>query len=375
MNKILPLVDREHADLDTLVYPVSTRARPLAMEEEEATDDDEEGSDIGEAAISVASNDSDHVALNPPTVGSSGSSKVPYVPYGIVFLREIRMGTGVVVPLFRDHRVPMVSDKTLQFIFGRGPEAIADMLFKNQYIITRNPFRTANKTRRTATRIPQELEPSKIFDAASRGVVLRPRPRDEGSDLESDSSDQNTFSEVDIDTRLTTLWHQFLADISAKAPNRRAATESSYCVLTPEQRDNVTDETYRNLRLREYFNDCQYKQATKEEWTAAFDKFWPAEPFVLKTSQNYGSMAYYKSWGDLVSQLTNMDAQVTQTLASIRTELRTRFRQLYWIPNIQADRVWYTKADPKHFKRMCEGDGGKAAAPRVLIRWDKQPII
>ena len=55
--------------------------------------------------------------------------------------------------------------------------------------------------------------------------------------------------------------------------------------------------------------------------------------------------------------------------------LATADAQLHWIPNIQADRIWYTKSDPKHFKRMCEGDGGKAAAPRVLIRWDKQPII
>ena len=46
VGKILPLVDRENADIDTLIFPVSTRARPLAMEEEEDGEDDEE--DVGD---------------------------------------------------------------------------------------------------------------------------------------------------------------------------------------------------------------------------------------------------------------------------------------------------------------------------------------
>ena len=131
MNKILPLVNREDADPDTLVYPASTRARPLVMEEEEAPDDDEM-SEIEDEAISVVSDATDIVLPNPPAVGNTRSSQVPYAPYGIVFLREIRMGNGIVVPRFRDYDVPMVSDKTLQFIFGRSPDAIADVLFTNQ---------------------------------------------------------------------------------------------------------------------------------------------------------------------------------------------------------------------------------------------------
>lgn len=350
MNKILPLVDREGADLDTLVYPVSTRARPLVMEEEESEDEDEEmdDSEREDDNISVASDLSDILLTNPPVVGNAGlSRKVPFAPHGIVFLREIRMGSSTVVPRFRDHSVPMVSDKTLSFVFGRSPDAIADTLFKSRFAIAPHPMRTANKTRRTATRVPpQAPEPQKIFDLAGRGITIPTVPRDDGSDVESDIvEDTRSTPEADIDVRVTDLWRQFLVDISAKAPNRKAATEASYCVLTREQRAAVNEETYRNLRLRDYFRNCQYRTATPVEWKAAFNRFWPVKPFVMQGTQNFGSVRYYSSWGDLVVQLGHLGAPGKVILKSIRRDLQAHFSTLHWIPNVQSDRIWYTKSN------------------------------
>lgn len=264
----------------------------------------------------------------------------------------------------------MITFKTFHYIFGVDRNEVDCEFFRAQLVVPANPHRVANKTRRTATRFTEEAEVPRIFNLAACGYQLPPPMRDEGSDVEDDEPEL-VDAELDIDARLTTLWRQFLVDLTAKAPNRKDATKSSYCRLSKAQRDRVNDATYQNLRLREYFFDCQFRPGNKKEWDAAFDKFWPMKGKVLlQGTQNLPSMTYYLRWGSLISGIED-DA----TIDVMRRDLRTRFNALKWIPNIQSDRVWGTKAaDPKSaFKRL---PGSSASTgPRILIRWGERAII
>lgn len=106
MNKILPLMDWEDANVSTLVYPVSMHIQLLRVDkEEEEGKKGKEGEHLEEENITVASNSSEDLPPNPYTIGISGLlSKVPFIPHSIFFLRA-------------DYTVLIVSEKMLLFIF------------------------------------------------------------------------------------------------------------------------------------------------------------------------------------------------------------------------------------------------------------------
>lgn len=367
MGKILPHVNRVNADVQTLAFPSSTRAQVELPGEEE----DEE--DAQEDNISVNSNDSDEEPPAPvhrPARRDNRPETLPYNPYGIVFLRPIRIGQGTLVPRFHDDGTPMITPQTFRYIFGVDRDDIDNETFRAQLVVPSNPRRVLNRIRLTATRLVEEEEPPRIFNLAERGYELPPVLRDEGSDVEDDEPEEVDEDE-DIDTKLTRIWRQFLVDLSAKVANRRAASQSSYCILSEVDRGRVDDSTYQNLDLREYFSDCQYRTATLRDWDLAFDKFWPEKGSVLTgRPQNFPSMKYYLDWGKLLRATTD-DA----TAQAMRNAIRPLFNALNWIPNVQSDRVWYTKpCRSTLFQRFPESHPNNPG-PRILIRAGQHAII
>ena len=381
MGKILPLVDRGDADIQTLAYPASTRAITHPYEEDGFDENENENENEHERepnlrhnALSIHSDSGsseDEAPSRPvyPQYGArpSRSETVPYNPYGIVFLREIRIGEGVVVPRFRDVAAGMITSKTFRYIFGVERNDIDGQFFKGQMLVPANPGRVSNKTRSTATRIiSDETEAPRIFNLTSRGYHLPPREEDTGSDIGEiinlTDDEDDIDMDGDIDKTLTQLWRQFLVDLTAKVSNRKGALAPSYCILSKPERDRVDDKTYQNLNLRAYFDNCQYRKGTEADWESAFERCWPppGKLLTLKT-QNYPTMKYYISWGALINNRGPVPVE------EMRQSLHDFFFALKWIPNFQADRVWYTKRDPK-FNRFPECDPMEAA-PRILIRW------
>lgn len=379
MGKILPAVNRGDADVDTLAYPARTRARmpELPVEEEE---EDEEGVENPEDAadednMSVNSSPSDaedaHVPIHQHPRHDNRPETLPHNPYGIVFLREIRIGDGTVVPRFQDRSVEMITSKTFRYVFGVDREDVDHTYFRGQLVVPSNPLRVGNKTHRTATRYVEEVEAPRLFNLSDRGYQLPPPIRDNGSDVEDDEPEADDEA-LDIDTKLTTLWRQFLVDLTAKAPNRKGANQGSYCRLTKPQRDRVNDATYQNLRLREYFFHCQFKTGTKGDWDEAFNKYWPEKGKVLVGNpQNLPSMRYYLDWSRWLTEIQDDQAHI---ITVMRKDLKKLFITLKWIPHITSDRVWYTKEDTgSSFQRFPDSEIKNG--PRILIRWGERAII
>jgi hypothetical protein len=89
--------------------------------------------------------------------------------------------------------------------------------------------------------------------------------------------DDGMSGERDIDTELTKLWLQFIPDIMQKVSNRKSGDEDGYCKLSAEERRAATKSVRKNLRLSDFFNDCQWRVARESEWESVFDHLFPLE--------------------------------------------------------------------------------------------------
>lgn len=155
-----------------------------------------------------------------------------------------------------------------------------------------------------------------LFDLTHRGYKLPEPIVDEGSDQDMGSNNeiqiQDSDDDEDIDSKLSKLWRQFLVDLTAKAPNPKNASSPLYCKLGAEEHLMVNNDTHKNSKLSDYWADCQWKIATKSEWTLIFDHLQPPKNKVLNGSvQNYNSTAYYLEWTALTS---NSDIQTVTAM-------------------------------------------------------------
>jgi hypothetical protein len=363
MTAILPHVRREDADQITFAFP--PRKSNVQEQEEEV-----EGEGEGEGEEGSESTDSEG-SRNPPRPAFATANTIPCNPYGLVFLRPIRVGDGVPVPRFSKTNLLQfmaLSEKAWLYLFGMERNAINAKLLSPSMVQNANSGRIPNRVKVTAHR--QKLDDADepmLFDLARKGYKLPDPVVDEGSDQEMGSDnepgDQNSDDgDGDVDSKLSKLWRQFLVDLTAKAPNPKSANSPSYCKLTAEERLIVDDEVHKNIKLSDYWVDCQWKVATESEWTLIFDRLWPNKDRILTGAvQNYKSATYYLQWTTLTS-----DSDI-QTVSAMREEIRKRFNSLFWLPHAQTDRIWHTKFMPG-FKRSNGVDESKPA-PRILINW------
>ncbi|RDB15070.1 hypothetical protein Hypma_005467 [Hypsizygus marmoreus] len=342
MAAILPHVESAGADPDILAYGSPTADDDVDSEADTDSEDEDGPARVRQRRDAVT---------------------IPAFPYGMVFLRRIRVGVAYPVPRF--NRGPQfLSQKSFRYFFGVDFAEVDTEFFGAGLVVPRDPTRVQNKTRRTLVwyNWGQESE-DKIFHLVDRGYAMNPGDHDEGSDVEMDKEAEEEdatkqFSDMDLDTALTWIYRQFLLDVTSKAPNRLLTQEKSYCILTTEQRTRVTEATYKNERLSEYFRDCQWKVVGAKHWQLIFDRFFPPKGKKLpSSSQNYRSMKYFLLWDDLRGKT---DAA---TFYRIRGEIKARFDKLYWMPFAQTDRVWWTKFD----KTFTKSSG--------LPRLDASPLV
>ena len=354
MTAILPHVKRIDAHPNILAFP--PRTSNAHEEEEEGGEEEEEESTDSESSMT---------AVRPTT---ATAKTLPCNPYGLVFLRAIRVGVKHPVPRFEKSdllQFRALSEKAWRYFFGVAREEISNQLLRSSIIKKVNPRRIPNKVKRTALRLKGgEDQDPKLFDLTSKGYRLPDPVVDEGSDQGMDSNDNpgNHDSDDDLDSKLSTLWRQFLVDLTAKAPNPKGGGSPSYCKLNEEERLKVDDEVHRNRKLSDYWVDCQWKIATQQEWTLNFNRLLPDKGDTLYgNAQNYKSATYYLEWKALMSNSNAL------TVFAMREQIRRRFNSLFWLPHAQTDRIWHTKF-LHGFTRSNNVDKSKPA-PCVLINW------
>lgn len=352
MTAILPHAERADADRYTLAFPPRRSNAPEAVEEEEL-----EGGE---------STDSENSGIPARAVAATANT-VPCNPYGLVFLRSIRLGDRYPVPRFERSKFLQhvaLSDKAWLYIFGMPRAEIKDSFLKLSTIRNANPARISNRVSTAPRQNLDNAEEPMLFDLTRKGYKLPEPVVDEGSDQDDGSDNElanHDFHEDDtVDSVISDIWRQFFVDLTATAPNPKDAGSPSYCKLNPHERSLVDEHAHKNNKLSDHWLDCQWKIATESEWALGFGRLWPKKGFVLYgRAQNYKHSTYYARWTTLTS---NSD---DKTICAIRGEIRKKFDSLFWVPHAQSDRIWHTKY-VKGFRRS-NGVEETKPAPRILI--------
>ncbi|GLB33116.1 hypothetical protein LshimejAT787_0100010 [Lyophyllum shimeji] len=342
MAAILPHVSRAGADPDILAYG-------------SPTDDD----DVDSQTDSEAEDE-------PPTTRRRRDAvTLPSYPFGLVFLRRIRVGEQYPVPRFSNDG-QFISPRAFRFFFGVDHEDVDAEYFRKALTQKAHPDRVRNRAKRTPAWHNRDQETTrKDFNLARLGYELTPPMRDRGSDVDEDE-EHSGAEERDIDDEITAVWRQFLIDVTAKAPNKKNAHEPSHCRLSTEERLLVTEDTYQNRKLSVYFHDCQWKLADRKDWQNVFDRLFPPKGHIFTGNvQNYLSTSYIPMWEKIKSRADD------DTYLRIRQDIRKRFDRLYWMPLAQTDRIWYTKFDAKFTK--SSGLNRRAPSPLILINSSTPP--
>ncbi|KAG6844075.1 hypothetical protein H0H87_009986 [Tephrocybe sp. NHM501043] len=300
---------------------------------------------------SQADTDSDDKHL-PHEHHCCNATTLPAYPYGMLFFWTICVGQEYPVPQFSNLQVinSTLDDDSFKFFFGTTMDDVETEFFHAIAIQAAYPTRGPNKHCRTTAYYNwgQDSEETD-FQLAAQGIQLEPIPHNKGSDLESDLEDRvlrdDSFA-CGIDSVLTELYWQTLIDFTVKAPNPRGSACAGYCVIPVADRSTVTEATYQNHVLSDYFRDCQYKIATAVEWSKAFDALFPPKGVDKRGMvKNYGQFWYYAMWMKLC-----LETMSEETFKLFCGALRLKFNKLYWIPAAKTDQIWATKPNSNYRK-------------------------
>ena len=283
-----------------------------------------------------------------------GRLTLPGIQHGLVFFHSLRLGERYPVP--RLGRGKALAPRSFRFLFGIDFEDVNEGFFRlTRGQRTAAPLRSNNRTQRTRRYVREDDgSPERLFHLRVGGVGLEARARDDGSDLEEDDGEEVQ----DVDKVLTDLWHQFIQDVSQKVANRRGADEEGYCKISSADRAESGERLYKNLRLSDFFNDCQYLVGNENDWDTVFDHLFPLGGKAAK-NQNYKCSLYFGKWQDIRDRAVDKKSR-----EAIRKALKSRFSKLLWFPCAQSDRIWPTRI----YKRFSKFTNLGEPAPWVLCR-------
>jgi hypothetical protein len=295
--------------------------------------------------------------------GDFDDQKLPGNPYGLVFFCSLRVGPTYPVPKLKSRKG--LSSNSFCNLFGIDFANIDDNFFQSHSVRREEaPLRNKNRGQRTKRyALPDDAPPENLFYLGVRGVEIQlPPVLDEDSNLEDSDEGIEVGGRLvgrDVDQRLTQLWLQFIYDITQMVPNRKGAHQQGYCRLSAEERKMGGERLYKNLRLSDFFNDCQWRVGNEDDWNMAFDHLFPLSDKPGK-KQNYKQGSYHKQWKDIRDGATDEEA-----LQTIRRALKSKFNSLLWFPCPQGDRIWATRLYASLFKKFVDFD---LPAPWVICR-------
>lgn len=366
MNAVLPHIRRRDAVQDQQPYKMS-----LQGDDDDDDDDDEEDEEDGDEMAGSRSVRTRRRRARPVNEadGMQGEEDdtVPHNPFGLIFLRDIRVGSGYPVPrMYNEHFY--LSDRAFLYLFKADRYSIQTEIIRSRIALPRNPSRIANRTKQKPIAAAPETAGRNPFGLMEQGHSLLPPPHDDGSDMEIDSDDEDNEIIEDMDAELFRLWSQFCQDIISVCPNRKGVGQASYCKLSEDERKKVNTSTYQDVVLSNNFNDVQWKAVSTAEWRTNFKRLFPdKEKKLAGRVQNYNTVAYYAMWQKLMHRMTD------EALLAAHKQLWKIFKSLYWMPAACSDRIWETKPTPS-FSKSSEYPKSKAA-PKILLNGLKEKPV
>lgn len=287
MDAVLPITDADGVRPDILAY--NTSVRPEWQEEEE---EEEDGSD---------------------------RKRVPYNPYGCVFLRRLMVGD---VPRLR-FGGRLLPAPAFKFFFGVTREEVLIKYMKTGIVDKKAAAisRPATNKRRIPTYINLSDAPEPdLFDLSAQGHSLPPPVQDDGSDVDDRPP---TPDPPTVNGFLSTLFRQFLIDLTMKSPNPRGNTNPSYMKLTKVERRKPREDIYQSLVLLNTFTAVAYRNASVTDWDRAFKWLFPKPGYQTTDGvQNYPGCPYFITWMDFIANPQNPPELIRDAREGIWKRLR-----------------------------------------------------
>lgn len=302
------------------------------------------------------------------------SRSVPYNPHGGIFLRRIIITSPV--PRMR-YGGPELSEASFKFWFKVDTPRELKGKYQDMGVVDREVLRARRPTT-AKSKLPLYVnftgapEPT-LFQLGELEIALAAPIADDASDV----PDRRSPSPEDLeprgaDTRLSTLWRQFVSDITSKSPSPRSRSEPSYVRLTEIQRRSGSEAPFMNLRLSETFRAVWYKRVEEECWRTAFNWLFP--PFgtlVSADSQGYTQCPYFRQW----FQIMDENRRDLPLIERIRDQLFARLLRWNWIPFSGSDKMWPTSAKKKCANKFTRWPPapGRPPAPLILLKLGARP--
>ncbi|KAF6744537.1 hypothetical protein DFP72DRAFT_1078386 [Ephemerocybe angulata] len=155
----------------------------------------------------------------------------------------------------------------------------------------------------------------------------------------------------------------FITDILQLAPSTKDGISS----ILPNFNGSSTNSLDVGNRddLGNIFRQYQWKHATYDEWTRAFDILFPPHGVNSSRYLEYRGSAYYRRWQQLSLELS--DTMFRMVRAAV---WETVFRSLYWIPSCHSDSIWSVTPDPHYIDSLALDVG----SVKILINGQCGPV-
>lgn len=165
-----------------------------------------------------------------------------------------------------------------------------------------------------------------------------------------------------IQKDLASIKHTFAKDVLSCAPHPRGKG-SGWMLLSKTEQDSATLAVFASPDFGRVLRQVQCRKLDEENWrTLAFERYFPQQINEESPRQNFTSASYHKTW---VSLLHTVDEK---TISKITEEVYGWFKDLYWIPLPESDRMWTTKRTKEQsFWTMVPESDVRHLCPRIAI--------
>jgi hypothetical protein len=247
--------------------------------------------------------------------------------------------------------------------------------------------RTSNRSTRQTMDVrhfrPQD-RPLPALGSGLDGIPLPNPPRPHGPDVDyfihHGGGNRQPIPDEDVPqdaprdplkSEVRVILEQMFFDVLQESPNRKSQREGAWTNIPQALRHELAVEDL-YLTLDFPFHSVQYNIASTDQWALHFDRFFPAT-VPKKLPQNFGKSRYFNAYLNLIRRLSSPQ------LVRVRSELRTKFNALAWIPHTESDRMWCTrKMASTRWMHLPRGsmDGPKISVnPLVLMRLGGRPRL
>ncbi|EPQ50183.1 hypothetical protein GLOTRDRAFT_97180 [Gloeophyllum trabeum ATCC 11539] len=174
---------------------------------------------------------------------------------------------------------------------------------------------------------------------------------------------------VDVAVRVQKILDQLFLDVIGMAPNRKGTHGMSYLSIPKEIRtEEATEALFKTARLP--FNQCLYKIVTPQQWELRWKHLFPSERRVK--GQNYLKAEYWREYWILMS---SVESSVQER---IRTTLRMKLDELWWLPWTEVEKMWVSKKSDNMEPLPRNSTGGGpwiAMNPRFAREYHDKPKL